>query len=314
MSDKDDQMSLMESDQAMTKDVPVEIKAVDEETGSFTALAAVFGNKDLVGDRIKRGAFRKTLMRWRKKGDPIPIILSHNWNDPWAHIGVAQPKDVKETAKGLEIKGQLDIFSNDVAAQVHRLMKRRSLTGWSFGYGVVDGKYNDDEDVYDLKELDLFEAGPTLRGANPEAQLQGIKSALEEIDSPEEADEEEETEEEGETAPEEVEAPVVEVEEVEVETTEETTEAEETVDGALRKASQKERLALAMVGVEANPSEPEPEPVEQDTVTLALDTVSVRSDYSEPAGTERSAVDIRRESERLRLELLTEIGGADDAQ
>ena len=54
----------------------VEVKADDDATGSFTALASVFGNVDAGGDRMVRGAFKNTLERWREKGDPIPIIYS----------------------------------------------------------------------------------------------------------------------------------------------------------------------------------------------------------------------------------------------
>ena len=49
----------------------IETKA--DESGTFTALASVFGNVDLVGDRMMKGAFRKTLDQWRESGDPIPV-------------------------------------------------------------------------------------------------------------------------------------------------------------------------------------------------------------------------------------------------
>lgn len=157
----------------------LETKA-DGETGTFEALVSAFGNVDSVGDRILPGAYTKTLERWRESGDPIPIILSHQWDNPMSHIGVADPKDVKQTPRGLMVKGKLDIADNDVAKQVYRLMKRRSLKEFSIGYRVPAGGEQAAKDgANDISEIDLVECGPTLKGANSEAQLQAVKSAIE---------------------------------------------------------------------------------------------------------------------------------------
>lgn len=153
----------------------IETKA-DGEAGTFTALASVFGNVDSVGDRMMPGAFKNSLERWRSSGDPIPIVLSHQWDDPMAHIGKADPADVVETERGLVVNGSLDIHDNPVAKQVHRLMKERRLKGWSFGYTVPKGGQKRSNGVNEVSEVDLIEAGPTLKGANPQAELQAIKS------------------------------------------------------------------------------------------------------------------------------------------
>ena len=72
------------------KSFPVDTKA-EGDAGEFTALVSVFGNVDYVGDRVMPGAFAKSIERLREKGDPLPIILSHQHDDIWAHIGAAQP-------------------------------------------------------------------------------------------------------------------------------------------------------------------------------------------------------------------------------
>lgn len=153
----------------------IETKA--DESGSFTALASVFGNVDHVGDRMMPGAFTKTLERWRKSGDPIPVILSHEWADPNYVVGKADPRAVFEDERGLVVQGQLDL-ENPVAKQVHKLLKDRLLKGWSFGYTVPKGGQKRKKDANEVTEVDLIEVGPTLKGANPEAQLQEIKSAI----------------------------------------------------------------------------------------------------------------------------------------
>lgn len=155
----------------------IETKTVGEE-GQFEALVAAWDNVDLVGDRMKKGAFEKTLERWRESGDPIPVVLSHQWDDPFALVGKADPRAVMETERGLLVQGKLDL-SNPTGAQVHKLMKDRLLKAFSFGYSVPKGGQKKAKDgANDVSEVDLIEVGPTLKGANPEAQLQAVKSAL----------------------------------------------------------------------------------------------------------------------------------------
>ena len=157
----------------------LDAKADEGDAGTFEATVAVFGNVDRGGDRINPGAFKNTLAQWALSGDPIPVILSHQWNDPMAHIGVVE--DAKETNAGLWVKGKLDIADNPVARQVHRLMVRRSLKEFSFGYDIAKGGSKRGKDgVLDLNELELAEVGPTLKGMNPSTELHAVKSALHE--------------------------------------------------------------------------------------------------------------------------------------
>lgn len=154
----------------------IETKASD--SGTFEALVSVFGNVDYGGDRIREGAYTKSLDTWRESGDPIPIVFSHQWDDPMSHIGVASPDDVVETERGLVVKGRLDIEDNPVAKQVHKLLQRRSLKEFSIGYQVPDGGESRGKDgVNDISEMELIEAGPTLKGMNSETELAAVKTA-----------------------------------------------------------------------------------------------------------------------------------------
>jgi HK97 family phage prohead protease len=159
----------------------IECKAdeADAKPGWFSALVSAFGNVDHVGDRMVKGAFAKTLERWREGGKAIPVVWSHDWGDPFALIGQADPRAVMENDKGLLVQGQLDL-ENPKAKQVHKLMKNGLLESFSFGYTVPDGGEKSAEDgVNEVYEVDLVEIGPTLKGANPEARLQEVKSVNE---------------------------------------------------------------------------------------------------------------------------------------
>jgi HK97 family phage prohead protease len=163
----------------------IETKA-DGAPGEFTAIVAAFGNVDRGGDRIIPGAFTKTIEDWKASGDPLPVILSHDWSNPMSHIGVADPKDMVQVSKGLKIKGKLDVADNPVAAQVYKLMKRRSLKEFSIGYDVPAGgeRLSEKDGSNELLTINLIEAGPTLKGMNPNTELLAVKSAIDEASPP----------------------------------------------------------------------------------------------------------------------------------
>lgn len=151
----------------------------DAEAGEFSAIVAVFGNVDYQGDIIDPGAFADTITEWEAKGIPIPVIWSHDWEDPFSHIGGVIKAE--ETSEGLRIDGVLDL-SNPTAAQVYKLMKSGRVVQFSFVARAAEGGWTlettkDGDIVSHLTKLDLIEVGPTLRGANPETQLISIKSA-----------------------------------------------------------------------------------------------------------------------------------------
>lgn len=164
--------------QRETKTFTAEFKAVDTEAGTFEAIVSVFGNKDLGGDIVMPGAFTDSLNLWSAKGDPLPIIWSHDWDDPAAHIGYCL--EAKETDRGLWVKGKLDI-DRPFAEQVHHLLKNRRVTQFSFGYFADEIKWVEDSDSgrmsRELHRISVFEVGPTLLGMNPDTELLNAASA-----------------------------------------------------------------------------------------------------------------------------------------
>lgn len=169
----------------ITKSRPAEIKAVGTEDGleegEFTALVSAFENIDTYGDVVMKGAFADTLEQdFRSKGDPLPCIWSHQWADPFAHIGFSH--EYEETEAGLVVKSKIDVDSNPTAAQVYNLLKNRRVKQFSFGFDVLDGgwgKRTDAEgksqEVYELRRLKLYEVGPCLVGVNQSTELLAIK-------------------------------------------------------------------------------------------------------------------------------------------
>lgn len=149
--------------------------------GEFTALVSAFGNTDSQGDIIEAGAFTKTLSEWSEKGRPIPVVWAHQFQDPEAFLGVYTAAE--ETEAGLQLTGQLDL-DHPRAARVHQLMRNGVIVEFSISGQVRDYELIEKDDEEDswwmppmrIKEIDLWEAGPCFKGANPETELLSVKS------------------------------------------------------------------------------------------------------------------------------------------
>lgn len=164
----------------LIKSAPVQLKAVDTETGIFEAIVSVFGNKDSYGDVVVPGAFADSIAEWEASGDPVPIYWSHQMSDPDFNIGHCL--ELKEIEKGLWVKGQLDLVDalpGNKAPQVHRLMKGRRVTQFSFAYDIAEAGFveTDDDHWYELRKLKIHEVGPTPIGANQDTELLTVKAA-----------------------------------------------------------------------------------------------------------------------------------------
>lgn len=168
-----------------TKSFPARVKAVGADQGlkdgQVKALVSVFGNEDSYGDIVREGAFAEDLERWKSSGDPIPFIWSHDWSDPFAHVG--HVLSAEETKDGLVVTAQIDdLDTNPKAQQVHRLLKGRRVTQMSFAYDVLEGAFVESDEhkyggYYELRKLAVHEVGPCLIGANRETELLAAKAA-----------------------------------------------------------------------------------------------------------------------------------------
>lgn len=148
-------------------DIPIETKAFGD-SGSFEGYAAIFGNVDLGGDIISRGAFKEIV---KNASGMVVVLNQHRTSDP---IGTAE---VKQDEKGLEFKGQL-ILEAPSGRSAYALMKGGALTGMSIGYDVRPGGAKVSEaGIRTLSDLKLWEISPVTFGMNPLAGIHGVKDS-----------------------------------------------------------------------------------------------------------------------------------------
>lgn len=150
----------------------IDVKQGRKDEGTFEAIVSVFGNVDLGGDRMVKGAFERTLKEWQDSGDPIPVIFSHDWGNQRSYIG--KVLEAEEMERGLFVKGQLWLDDPD-AAKVWRLMDERVVKEFSFGYDVKRERMAKDG-ANEILDVDLIEVGPTLKGMNPATELLAVKA------------------------------------------------------------------------------------------------------------------------------------------
>lgn len=164
------------------KSFALKVKTDGLAEGEFIAYASVFGNKDMVGDVVLKGAFSDTLAQWKTSGAPIPLLWGHNLADPDFNLGYV---DAEEDEKGLRIHGFFDMDSPK-APQTYKLLKSGRTRQFSITYRVKDGAYvmpegedtSYDDAYYEIRALDLFECSVVQVAANQEAEVVAVKSAV----------------------------------------------------------------------------------------------------------------------------------------
>jgi HK97 family phage prohead protease len=151
-----------------------EFKFAGEETpvGEFTGYASTFGNVDLGGDIIERGAFLETLSR--KSPSDVLMLLQHNARS----YPIGDWLEMRENDQGLIVRGRLDLEDPD-GARVYNAMKKGRLKGLSIGYMIPKGGADMDRNgTRRLKKISLAEISIVTVPMNPRAQANRVKDAL----------------------------------------------------------------------------------------------------------------------------------------
>lgn len=145
----------------MIQSFAFELKSVTAE-GTFEGLASTYGNIDLVGDIVEKGAFVRTLAQG---GDERPLLWQHR--DP---IGLVKLQDSDE---GLIARGKLSLGIQQ-AKDALVLLRDRVVRAMSIGFTTVKDRV--DGNVRRLQEVKLWEVSLTAVPANQQAVITTVKS------------------------------------------------------------------------------------------------------------------------------------------
>ena len=125
----------------------------------ISGYASIFGQRDLGGDIVRRGAFAASILSL--KTGHLPMLFGHETKRP---IGVWER--IFEDRTGLFVSGYI-LLGEKNADRTAKLVRSRALSGLSIGYRTRRTKNS--EHGRELLEIDLWEvsivAFPMLRSA-----------------------------------------------------------------------------------------------------------------------------------------------------
>lgn len=156
-------------------DGAAEFKFADAEAGArgeFVGYGSTFGNTDLGGDVVERGAFTETL----KKRGPGDVAML--WGHDTRQVPIGKWLDMREDDRGLQVRGQLTL-EIPKAREIHAALQAGTVKGLSIGYSVPPGGAEMDRGgrVRRLKALDVHEVSVVTFPMNTRAQVQRVKGA-----------------------------------------------------------------------------------------------------------------------------------------
>lgn len=149
------------------------------ETGTFTGYASTFGNKDLQGDVMLKGAFTETLATYGESGAGIPIHWEHSSETPMMIIG--STLSAVEDEKGLLIEGKIDL-DTDTGKRAYQLLQDGRIHQMSIGYVPEETAWvkSDEDGIFgghrELRKVKLFEISIVQMAANQSAEILEVKS------------------------------------------------------------------------------------------------------------------------------------------
>lgn len=157
---------------AKLRDFKMQIEDVDgQNIGVIEGYASTYGNTDLGGDIIKRGAFTQTLAH--KNGKTI-LLFDHGYKTK----DIAGVAYLTDNDKGLMLRGELPLEDAEVASQYRKLkfvVERGVGMGLSIGYNAKNKNMLSDG-RRELTEIALEEVSITPFPMNTEAQITNAKS------------------------------------------------------------------------------------------------------------------------------------------
>ena len=151
-----------------------------EDGGLVKGYASTFDrDPDAYGDVVAKGAFAKSLERWKalnEEGKYIPLLWGHDTDDPKSNIG--RVVEAVEDERGLLVTAEFDA-ENEKAQYVRKLVQEGRVYQFSFAYEVRDQATVELENGFkanELRDLELFEVSLVQIPANQHATVEEIKS------------------------------------------------------------------------------------------------------------------------------------------
>lgn len=157
------------------RDFSLELKEISEE-GEFSGYASVYDVIDSYREIVAPGAFAGSLRKWAEKGRLPPALWQHDRREP-----VGPFTKMVEDAKGLYVEGRLLVDDVQRAREARALMQAKAVSGMSIGFDVLLEEWDSKTKLITLKEIDLWEVSIVTFPANEAAQVEQVKSLMDDM-------------------------------------------------------------------------------------------------------------------------------------
>lgn len=142
----------------------VEVKALEDERGTFTGDLSTYGNVDRTGDIVEAGAYDDDI---KANGSKRPLLWQHDTHEP---IGSLQ---IVSTNGSLRIEGHINTETAK-GKDAYALLKGGDIDGLSIGY-TVDNAHFDEQGVRHLDRITLLEGSVVTFPADELARIDSVK-------------------------------------------------------------------------------------------------------------------------------------------
>jgi len=148
----------------------------DLKQGVISGYFAMFGNKDLYGDIIEKGAFSKTVQERGPNGKQlIKYLLDHDRTK-----AVAKIINLEEDSKGLRYEAKIGTHS--LGVDFMKMIESGLINQHSFGFIIMKEMYDSQMKANRIKEVMMHEGSAIqFLGANPDTTMIELKSQLDAV-------------------------------------------------------------------------------------------------------------------------------------
>jgi len=148
----------------------------DLKQGVISGYFAMFGNKDLDGDIIEKGAFSKTVQERGPNGKQlIKYLLDHDRTK-----AVAKIINLEEDSKGLRYEAKIGTHS--LGVDFMKMIESGLINQHSFGFIIMKEMYDSQMKANRIKEVMMHEGSAIqFLGANPDTTMIELKSQLDAV-------------------------------------------------------------------------------------------------------------------------------------
>jgi uncharacterized protein len=145
----------------------LDVKALQDD-GTFEGYGSVFGNTDLGGDVVVKGAFAESIGKRGARG--VKMLWQHDSSQP---IGVFT--EVSEDGKGLKLKGRF-LLNLLKSQEAYTLVKEGVVDGLSIGFKTMKDRWDTAKGIRYIEKADLREVSLVTFPMNPKAVVTAVKA------------------------------------------------------------------------------------------------------------------------------------------